>query len=78
MTTLGTTEDHVAADEGTPTDVTYAAGIDAVARLHDDALQLIAHLAEAWAAPAPAAADDVRVLRIAERPTVTQRVDVAA
>jgi len=80
VTTPGTTDDRTSADEGTPVDVAHAAGLDAVARLHDEALRLIASLAEDWAAPVPAvaAADEVRVLRMAERPTVAQRVDSAA
>jgi len=72
--TPATPDARPAADEGAPIDAAYAAGIDAVGRLHDDALQLIAHLADAWAAPA----DDARVLRMAERPTVAQRADAAA
>jgi len=73
MTSPAPTDDRAAA-EGTPIDVAHAAGIDAVARLHDDALRLIASLAEAWAAPV----EDVRVLRLAERPTVAQRDDAVA
>ena len=75
MTTPGTTDDHTPEAEGTAIDVAYAAGCDAVVRLHDEALQLIAHIAQAWAAPAD---ESVVVLRIAERPTVGQRADAAA
>ncbi|MCZ2815232.1 hypothetical protein [Modestobacter sp. VKM Ac-2984] len=46
-----------------------AAGLAAIARLHDEALAAIAALAESWDQPA----DPVRVLRTAERPAVVLR-----
>jgi hypothetical protein len=55
-------------------EVALAEGLDAVARLHEAALDLIAHLAETWNSPD----DEVRVLRLAERPAVSQRVEAAA
>jgi hypothetical protein len=84
VTTPGTTEDLADAAEETAAGVALAAGLDAVARLHDDALHLLAHLAETWDQPAEAdqaadqPADEVRVLRLAERPVVAQRVEAAA
>ncbi|MBB3677176.1 hypothetical protein [Modestobacter versicolor] len=77
MTTPATTDDVVLAAEETPAGVALAAGLEAVAGLHDEALDRIAHLADTWAA-ADAPADEVRVLRLAERPTVGQRVEAAA
>ena len=74
MTTPETTDVPVAVDDPTAVDTAHAAALDAVSRLHDDALATIAALAENWDAPT----DGVRVLRRAELPTVTQRVDAAA
>jgi predicted nucleotide-binding protein len=114
VTTQETTDATVAGNEQTAVEAAHAAGLDAVIRLHDDALARIAHLAETWDQPqaevqqaeapnaevqqpevqqpqveqaaAPQAAaqraevseDDVptgevRVLRMAELPTVVQR-----
>ena len=79
MTTQGTTEDLASVAEETVAGAALAAGLDAVARLHEEAMELIAHLADTWDEPADdAQADDVRVLRLAERPTVAQRVESAA
>ena len=74
VTTPETTDVPVAVDDPTALDTAFAAALDAVSRLHDDALAAIAALADAWDTPA----DEVRVLRRAELPTVTQRVDAAA
>ena len=70
--TTDTTEEPMAED-GTPAGDACAAALDAVARIHDDALATIARLAETWDAP-----EDVRVVRLAERPTVAQRAEPAA
>jgi hypothetical protein len=79
VTTQGTTDDLASAAEETAAGAALAAGLDAVARLHDDAMAVIARLAECQeAAGDDQAPDDVRVLRLAERPTVAQRVDTAA
>jgi hypothetical protein len=74
VTTLGTTADLAPDAEETASGAALAAGLDAVARLYDDALDRIDHLAETW----DQADDEVRVLRPAERPTVTLRVEAAA
>jgi hypothetical protein len=98
VTTQETTDVLVAGNEQTAVEAAYAAGLDAVIRLHDDALARIAHLAETWDQPqaevqqaevqvqaqqaeaqqAEVSEDDVptgevRVLRMAELPTVVQR-----
>ena len=108
MTTQETTDATVAGNEQTAVEAAHAAGLDAVIRLHDDALARIAHLAETWDQPqaevqqaevqqahvqqahvqvqaqqaegqqAEVSEDDVptgevRVLRMAELPTVVQR-----
>ena len=79
VTTQGTTDDRVRAVEETAAGAALAAGLDAVARLHDQAMELIAHLADTWDQPAAdGQGDGVRVLRLAERPTVTQRAENAA
>jgi hypothetical protein len=79
VTTQGTTDDLASAAEETAAGAALAAGLDAVARLHDDAMAVIARLAEGQeAAGDDQAQDDVRVLRLAERPTVAQRVETAA
>jgi hypothetical protein len=74
VTTPEMTDDLMLEDGETPVGAAYTAGLDAVARLHDDALDGIARLAETWDSPA----DEVRVLRLAERPMVTQRAEAAA
>ena len=74
MTTTGTTDDRVSAVEETAAGAALAAGLDALARLRDDALAHIAHLADTWDHPQ----DDVRVLHRAELPTVTHRVEATA
>jgi len=76
VTTQGTTDDLAGTAEETAAGAALAAGLDAVARLHDDAMAVIARLAEGRGDDQ--AQDDVRVLRLAERPTVAQRVDTAA
>jgi hypothetical protein len=79
VTAEGTTEDVASAAEETAAGAALAAGLDAVARLHDDAMGLIAALADGWdPSAADEGGDDVRVLRLAERPTVMQRADSAA
>ena len=72
--TTDMTDDLIAEDGVTPVGDAFAAALDAVARIHDDALAAIARLAESWDAPD----DDVRVVRLAERPTVAHRVEAAA
>ena len=74
MTTPGTTDDVATDVEETAAGLALAAGLDAVARMHDDALHAIAQLAEDWDADE----DEVRVVRLAERPRVTQRAEAAA
>jgi hypothetical protein len=80
VTTQGTTEDLASAAEETVAGAALAAGLAAVADLHDDAMALISHLAETWDHPAAAdeQGDGVRVLRMADRPTVGQRIETAA
>ena len=79
MTTPGTTDDVATDVEETAAGLALAAGLDAVARLHDDALHAIAQLAENWDADSGDADEDgVRVVRLAERPRVTQRTEAAA
>ena len=77
VTTPGDTDDLVPAVAATPAGDALAAALDAVAALYDDALERIAHLAETWDV-VDAPADDVRVLRLTERPTVGQRVEHVA
>jgi hypothetical protein len=74
VTTLDMTDDLAPGDEGTVADVAHAAGLETIARLHDEALDHIAHLHETWDSPE----NEVRVLHLAERPTVVQRAEVAA
>jgi hypothetical protein len=74
VTTLDMTDDLATGDEGTAADVAHAAGLETIARLHDEALERIAHLHETWDSPE----DEVRVLHLAERPTVVQRAEAAA
>ena len=74
MTTPGTTTDVATDVEETAAGLALAAGLDVVARLHDDALHAIAQLAEDWDADE----DEVRVVRLAERPRVTQRAEAVA
>ena len=76
VTTPGTTDALVAEDEPTTVETAYAAALDALSRLHDDAMASIAVLAGTGATSEPDG--EVRVLRMAELPTVTQRVDAAA
>ncbi|WP_138760402.1 hypothetical protein [Modestobacter altitudinis] len=71
MTTPGTTATDT---EDTAAGLALAEALHAVARLHEDAMSTIAQLAETGDAPA----DQVRVLRLAERPTVSQRPEAAA
>jgi hypothetical protein len=71
VTTPGTTATDA---EDTAAGLALAEALHAVARLHDDAMAAIAQLAEAWDAPA----EPVRVVRLAERPTVGQRIEAAA
>ena len=71
MTTPGTTDDLARAAGETAAGAALAAGLDAMARLYDDALARIASLADQ-------PRDDVQVLRRAELPTVDQRVEAAA
>jgi hypothetical protein len=74
--TTDTLDDRIAEDDLLPVDDAYAAGLDAVTRIHDDALAAIARIAETWeAAGSP---EDTRVVRLAERPAVTQRIEAAA
>jgi hypothetical protein len=73
VTISGTTADRTTGAEETAATAALAAGLDAVAQLYDDAMDLIAHLAETWDSP-----EEVRVVRLAERPTVSQRVEAAA
>ncbi|WP_369140343.1 hypothetical protein [Modestobacter versicolor] len=84
MTTPGTTELALEAEE-TAAAAALTAGLAAVAELYDEALSRIAALAEhgdqADATDVDEAgtpADEVRVLRMAERPVVGQRVESAA
>jgi hypothetical protein len=72
--TTDSTDEPMAEDGTTPAGDACAAALDAVARIHAEALATIARLAETWDAPE----DDVRVVRLAERPTVAQRLDIAA
>jgi hypothetical protein len=74
VTTSGTTDALTTDDGGTAADAAHLAGLEAVARLHDEAMDRIAQLAERWASPA----EEGRVLRITERPTVTQHVEAVA
>jgi hypothetical protein len=79
VTTQGTTDDRASAAEETAAGAALAAGLEAVARLHDDAMAVIARLAEGREPTGDdRAQDDVRVLRLAERPTVAQRAENAA
>ena len=72
MTTPGSTD--AAAVEETPAGLALAAGLEAVGRLHDDALHSIAQLAENWDTDE----EEVRVVHLAERPQVTQRAEATA
>lgn len=74
MTISGTTEDLPVEVEQTAATAALTEALDAVARMHADAVELIAHLADTWDSPA----DAVRVLQPAERPAVGQRVEAAA
>jgi hypothetical protein len=80
VTTQGTTEDLAGAAEETVAGGALAAGLAAVAGLHDEAMAFIARLAETWDEPAAAGEqrDAVRLLRLAERPMVGQRNEPAA
>jgi hypothetical protein len=80
VTSQGTTEDLAGAAGQTAAGAALAAGLEAVADLHDDAMALIAHLSETWdhRAAADEQGDAVRVLQIADRPTVGQRIKTAA
>ena len=71
MTTPGTTATDA---EDTAAGVALTEALQAVARLHDDAMSTIAQLAETGDAPA----DRVQVVRLVERPTVAQRAEAAA
>ena len=68
VTTPGTTDTRTSDAEATAAEAAHLAGLETVARLHDEAMDLIAQLAESGDSPA----DEVRVLRMTERPTVTQ------
>jgi hypothetical protein len=84
VTALAVLDDPTVTDDavpfGPPTFLqeTTRSGYEAVARLHDEAMAAIAAIADAWDAPvaepagAPVAepADDVRVLRMTDRPAV--------
>jgi hypothetical protein len=74
VTTLATTDALITEDEATAAEAAHIDGLEAVARLHEQAMARIAQLAEGWNAPA----DEPRVLRMTERPTVTQHVEAAA
>jgi hypothetical protein len=109
VTTPGTTQDLATEAEESAAGAALAAGLDTVARLHDEAMDRIAQLAAAGTtaaerspeATAPdgevpaehapddhapddharedaAADDEVRVLRLVERPDVAPRVETAA
>jgi hypothetical protein len=71
VTTPGTTATDA---EDTAAGLALAEALQAVARLHDDAMATIAQLAETGDAPA----EPVRVVRLAERPSVGQRIEAAA
>jgi hypothetical protein len=60
--------------DGPSVDEAHATALDAVARIHDAALAAIADLAATW----ETAGDDVRVVRLAERPTVALRIEAVA
>jgi len=53
---------------------TTRSGFEAIARLHDEAMAAIAAIADEWDRPAPETAaepaDDLRVLRMTDRPAV--------
>jgi hypothetical protein len=72
VTTPGTTDDVAA--EGSDADTALAAGLEALAVLHDGAMTVIAQLAETWAVPD----GDHRVLRMTGRPTLAAPGEVAA
>jgi hypothetical protein len=74
VTTPGTTDALITEDEATAAEAAHIAGLEAVARLHEEAMARIAQLAEGW----HAGADEGRVLRMTERPTVTQHVEAVA
>jgi hypothetical protein len=74
VTTPGTTDAVITENQGTAAEAAHIAGLEAVARLHEEAMGRIAHLAEGWDSPA----DEGRVLRMTERPTVTQHVEAVA
>jgi hypothetical protein len=71
VTTPGTTATDA---EDTAAGVALTEALQAVARLHEDAMSTIAQLAETGDAPA----EPVRVVRLAERPSVGQRIEAAA
>jgi len=71
VTTPGTTATDT---EDTAAGVALTEALQAVARLHDEAMSTIAQLAEIRDAPV----DQVRVVRLAERPTVAQRIEAEA
>ena len=58
VTTQETTDVPVAGDAQTAVQAAYVAGLDAVVRLHDDALARIAHLAGTWTQPQDEAPQD--------------------
>jgi len=72
--TTDTHDERIAEDGLLPVGAAYAAGVDAVARIHDEALAEIARLADTWDSPE----DDMRVVRLAERPAVALRTEAAA
>jgi hypothetical protein len=74
VTTPGTTDILTTDDEGTANEAAHVAGLETVARLHDEAMDRIAQLADGWDSPA----DEGRVLRMTERPTVAQHLEAVA
>jgi hypothetical protein len=72
--TTDTHDERIAEDGLLPVGAAYAAGVEAVARIHDEALAEIARLADTWDSPE----DDMRVVRLAERPAVALRTEPAA
>jgi hypothetical protein len=78
VTTPGTTENPTTEVAASAAGAALAEGLEAVARLHDEAMDRIAQLAEDGAVPEDAPEDEVRVLRLLERPDVLQRAEPAA
>jgi hypothetical protein len=74
VTTPGTTAVLASEDDETTAEAAYAAGLDAVSRLYDDAMELIARLAESADEPD----DEVGVLRMVQRPPLAPSSETAA